>query len=939
VSRSRKFAFAVAAGLGIVTCVFLFAVGVGEGLTRASLWATVLGVPAGIVAAVAAVWAAIASGPAADSPVQHSQVTAPITAILTDARTSDIDTRGVLAGHAFISYVREDAHRVDQLQRVLEDAGIRVWRDTADLWPGEDWRTKIRREITGNALAFIVCFSRRSIARTKSWQNEELTLAIEQLRLRNPDEPWLIPVRFDECDIPDRDIGGGRTLSSLQRADLIGESFNEGAARLVAAVLRILERHPGPEDGSETPTVGPDLSSAALSRTTRDDTTAHRISGPVGGRSARMPSVSLRRALPDFQGREREVERITGLLRSRGPASSVVVLYGMGGVGKTTLANEIAHRVAGDFTRARIFVDLGSAETSKIRTSDAFQQIFYAFGTLEAEIPQQPALQAQLLQRLLARGPCLLVIDNAARADEVTPLLPAHADSAALITSRSPLSSLDGARRVNIQPLPSHTALQLFRSMLGEDDAHGSLLEASRIVELAGGLPLAIRIAAASASAFSSRGQSLSLLAAQMEEETERLTSLEDDERGVRASFDISYHALAADVAQFFRALGCLPILEVDIELAAAAASISVDQARNLCTTLVHAQLLDTVGPLGQRYRLHDLIKLYASETAISTDSIEFRASLIDKVLGWYVEAATRTLDPPSTGHQPSQAALSWFAREHTNALAVIKAARQAEDWDRVLQLCEALRPLLWYRKRWEELDLTEDWAVQAARRSGDGRSEIQAIIYLAEVRRGSDPLMAASLYERALQISRTDHDAGLEAWITTHYGDSFLDIDRPENAIEKYETALSLYRAVGDEGGEIWLAAHFIDAYLQAGRLNDAVRIGEEALALARRRNNRSDEIWVLWHLALAHREVGRFDEAIEALEDAVADSRERNDFGAATHMLMLLGETQKSADLSNKAKATLEEAKRLAQGVGIEHLEKRITAMLAQLAGTTEN
>jgi hypothetical protein len=54
---------------------------------------------------------------------------------------------------------------------------------------------------------------------------------------------------------------------------------------------------------------------------------------------------------------------------------------------------------------------------------------------------------------------------------------------------------------------------------------------------------------------------------------------------------------------------------------------------------------------------------------------------------------------------------------------------------------------------------------------------------------------------------------------------------------------------------------------------------------------------------------------------------------------MLMLLGETQKSADLSNKAKATLEEAKRLAQGVGIEHLEKRITAMLAQLAGTTEN
>ena len=120
--------------------------------------------------------------------------------------------QGKQAGHAFISYVREDTRQVDQLQRALRAAGIPVWRDTEDLWPGEDWRKKIRHAISQNALVFIACFSQASLARAKSYQNEELTLAIEQLRRRPQDDLWLIPVRLDKCEIPDLDIGGGRTL-------------------------------------------------------------------------------------------------------------------------------------------------------------------------------------------------------------------------------------------------------------------------------------------------------------------------------------------------------------------------------------------------------------------------------------------------------------------------------------------------------------------------------------------------------------------------------------------------------------------------------------------------------------------------------------------------------------------------------------------------------
>jgi hypothetical protein len=109
----------------------------------------------------------------------------------------------IRGGHVFISYVREDAERVDHLQKALEAAGVPVWRDATRLWPGDDWRTKIRRAITDDALVFIICFSNASITRLKSYQNEELAIAIEQFRLRRPENPWLIPARLDECTIPD----------------------------------------------------------------------------------------------------------------------------------------------------------------------------------------------------------------------------------------------------------------------------------------------------------------------------------------------------------------------------------------------------------------------------------------------------------------------------------------------------------------------------------------------------------------------------------------------------------------------------------------------------------------------------------------------------------------------------------------------------------------
>jgi TIR domain/DnaJ C terminal domain len=149
----------------------------------------------------------------------------------------------VVAGRVFISYMREDAERVDRLQRLLETEEITVWRDTSDLWPGQDWRIEIRQAIE-SGLAFIACFSEHTERRDISYQNEELVLAVELMRRRPPGKVWLLPVRFADCKVPPFDLGASRTLDSLQRVDLFNGAAWEPAVRRLATAVRKVQGRP-----------------------------------------------------------------------------------------------------------------------------------------------------------------------------------------------------------------------------------------------------------------------------------------------------------------------------------------------------------------------------------------------------------------------------------------------------------------------------------------------------------------------------------------------------------------------------------------------------------------------------------------------------------------------------------------------------------------------
>jgi TIR domain len=140
-------------------------------------------------------------------------------------------------GHAFISYVSDDSEVVDRLQHDLERAGVVVWRDRTSLGVGDRWKESIRRAISDGAF-FICCFSEASGTRARSYMNEELTFAIEELRVRNPQKIWFLPVVLPGGDVPDRPVNAHESLRDFHYTFLSPDNWDSGISNLVRSIQR-----------------------------------------------------------------------------------------------------------------------------------------------------------------------------------------------------------------------------------------------------------------------------------------------------------------------------------------------------------------------------------------------------------------------------------------------------------------------------------------------------------------------------------------------------------------------------------------------------------------------------------------------------------------------------------------------------------------------------
>jgi DNA-binding CsgD family transcriptional regulator len=136
--------------------------------------------------------------------------------------------------HVFISYVRENMAQVDTLCEALREAGVEVWLDREQIIPGTRWRWAIRKAIRSGSF-FIACFSREYWTRESSYMNDELAVAIGELRKHRPDRAWFMPILLSGSEIPEFDIGGGETLRDLQWINL-REDWNNGIKRLLGTI-------------------------------------------------------------------------------------------------------------------------------------------------------------------------------------------------------------------------------------------------------------------------------------------------------------------------------------------------------------------------------------------------------------------------------------------------------------------------------------------------------------------------------------------------------------------------------------------------------------------------------------------------------------------------------------------------------------------------------
>lgn len=134
----------------------------------------------------------------------------------------------------FISYVKDNLVEVQKLAEILKIYDIDVWLDRDKIKPGYQWKDVIRAGISEGDF-FIACFSSEYHSRLKTYMNEELTLAIEELRLRPTNRAWFIPVLLSNCDVPDRDIGGGKTLRSIQWVNLY-ENWSDGIQSILSVI-------------------------------------------------------------------------------------------------------------------------------------------------------------------------------------------------------------------------------------------------------------------------------------------------------------------------------------------------------------------------------------------------------------------------------------------------------------------------------------------------------------------------------------------------------------------------------------------------------------------------------------------------------------------------------------------------------------------------------
>ncbi|MDT7669660.1 MAG: hypothetical protein QOC74_2443, partial [Pseudonocardiales bacterium] len=313
--------------------------------------------------------------------------------------------------------------------------------------------------------------------------------------------------------------------------------------------------------------------------------------------------------ISDFTGRSEHVVDLVDLLKNPDRSSPGIVISaigGMGGIGKTTLAIHAAHLVADVFADGQLYLNLRGASADPLSSAQALDTLLQALGLAPAASADDLAFTAGRYRTALAGRRLLLMLDDVANVEQILPLIPGTVGVAVLVTSRSPLTTLAGARHLALDVLTEVEALKLLAELVGAEKVATERAAAIEVVRHCGLLPLAIRIAAGHAGT-----SPLKVLAARLAGADGMSDILTGPSTEVRRSLSLSLDRLMssgrADAAAAFPILALFDGDHFPLRAAAAVLARSLDDTEDLLEHLVDHSVLET--PALHRYRMHDLVQ------------------------------------------------------------------------------------------------------------------------------------------------------------------------------------------------------------------------------------------------------------------------------------------------------------------------------------------
>lgn len=591
-----------------------------------------------------------------------------------------------------------------------------------------------------------------------------------------------------------------------------------------------------------------------------------------------------------FTGRVRELAELD---RTMTRTVAITTIGGAGGIGKTWLALAWSHRNLHRFPDGQLFVDLrGFSPTGRpTEPADALRGFLTALGVDPDGLPPGLDALSGRYRDLVAGRRMLVVLDNAATADQVVPLLPGGTSCAVLVTSRTGLASLIdryGARHLPVDVLTRDEARAVLVARLPEP--HTATEVTDELTELCGRHPLALAITARHA-ATRPRVPLVEFAAELRDLGLEAFDHDVDPAASLPAVLSWSLRWLTDQQRTVFALLGIAPGPDIDLPAAVCLTGLSPTETRKALGVLEDHSLLTR--HTGGRYAMHDLVRAYATTLARDLGEQDRRAAL-DRVVDFLLRTAytaDRLIDPhrppirpgPSAIPQPpldQPAAWAWLDTHHPHLLAAQHAATGRHDT--VWQIAWTLTTF--HRRRGRHHDYLAVWkiATAAADHLPDPTARILAHRLLghahAELRQHDQALVhlhqALDLAQHHHEHTHLAHTHHALAWTWEQQGDD-------QRSLEHAHHALDLFR---DLDSPVWHAIALNSVGWAAARLGDydtARSYCQAALALHRHHRDPDSEADALDSLGFIDHHTGHHLRAIEHYRQALTRYR---DVGNAT-------------------------------------------------------